>query len=191
MAQCGGISADILIDCDNPPIAGTKDTLYLFNLDGVDFTYNTTGITPQKIVDGITLPSGQTLFKIEGRNNSITASAELVKGTYFDSYQHNVGFAAFDITPETKAQIEKMVQSGNLCAIVENANRSATGNTAFEIYGITNGLEVLTGVRNVLENDGIYVLQLGSSELVKEPHLPFSVFDTDYATTLAMIEALL
>jgi len=191
MAQCGGISADILIDCDNPPVGGTSDVLYLFNLDGATFTYDTTGILPHKIVDGISLASGQTLFKVEGRNNSITAGVELVKGQYFDSYQHNVGFAAFDITPETKAQIEKMVQSGNLVAIVGNNNRSATGNTAFEIYGITNGLEVLTSVRNVIENDGIYVLQLGSGELAKEPHLQFSVFDTDYATTLAMLEALL
>lgn len=193
MAACDGISASILQNCSNPPVAGTGDVLYLINREDIDVvTLDTTGIDPHAIVTDITLLSGKLAYKVEGRNNSNVAGSELQKGTYFDSYQHNVSFVAFDITPATKAQIEKMVQRGDLIAIVENNNRSATGNTAFEMYGYASGLDVLTQTRNTGDTDsqGSYMIALGSPEVSKEPHLPYSVFDTDYATTKALLEAL-
>jgi len=194
MALCDGISASITQNCDTPPIAGTADILYLINRSDIDvFTLDTTGIGPQAIVTNLTLLSGKAAYMVEGRNNSNVAGYELVKGTYFDSYQHNVSFVAFDNSPAVKAQIEKMVQRGDLIAIVENNFRGATGNAAFELYGYTSGLEVLTATRNTGDADSqaSHMIALGSPDLSKEPHLPYSVFDTSYATTKALLQGLL
>jgi hypothetical protein len=155
MSTCTGITASILINCDQPLVSGTKDTLYLINKEDIDSllfdSIITTGIN--KAVSSINLFSGKNIYKIEGRNNSNEPSSTLKKGRYFDTYEHQVSFKIFSNSPAIKSDIESMVQRGNLIAIVENNYRGAGEVAAIELYGYGCGLEVTEGSRNVNDVD--------------------------------------
>jgi hypothetical protein len=194
MSVCGGITQSILLNCATPPVSGTADKLYLINRSDIASTvFNTTGLGSHKIIESITLNSGASAFYVEGRNNSNEPNQSLKKGRYFDSYVHGLRFKPFDNAAYVKDQIELMVQRGDLVAIVENNFGGSAGNSKFEAYGYDGGLEVMEAGRNPLDQDtqGAYDILLQTPEESGEPHLPYSVFITDTATTRAMLEGLL
>lgn len=195
MSACLGITANILLNCDNPPVTGVSDTLYLINRDDIDsITFDTLQTTgSNKLVTSINMLTNKYAYKIEGRNNSHEPSSTLRKGRYFDSYEHQVSFKIFDNSPEIKSQIESMVQRGNLVAIVENNYRGQGSVAAFEMYGYQSGLEVAETSRNANEADtqGGYALTLKTPEQQGEGHLPYSILSTDYASTKQLLEGLL
>lgn len=206
MSTCLGITQSILIDCNNPPVAGTVDRLVLINKDDIQtITYDNAydpdqTSNPTTVVRNIALNSGAMAYVVEGRNNSIEAQATIKKGRYFDTFEHQVMFKIFSNSAYIKKQIEAMLQKGNLVAVVENNFRGANGDAAFEVYGLTSGLEVTEGTRNVTDQDtqGGYALTLKTSEQQGEPKLPVSlvatvqqVGDDPYAATKTLVDGLL
>ena len=195
MAICAGISTDIVLQCDTPPVAGVADVMYLINkadIDTVTFD-NTNPTAANKLVTDITLKAGKFAYKVEGRNNSHEPSSLLRKGRYFDTFEHQVMFKIFDNSPAIKTQIENMVQRGDLVAIVENNFRGVGDVAAFEILGYGSGLEVTeqTRVTNDQDTQGGYSITLKTGDQQGEPHLPYSLLDTNYATTVTLLEGLL
>jgi hypothetical protein len=189
--DCAQISSDILVNCDYPLFTGVKDRLFLFNFsDFEDATLTRNGVNTQ-IIEDIILASGAVGYTIEGQNNSIMPKQAFVKGTYSSKWDHEVGFIAWSLSPTVKDQVEKLGK-GRVVAIVENNYKGDTGNAAYEIYGLDCGLILETAERdpNNQETDGGFQITLKSSERSKEPHLPASVFITDYATTKALVESL-
>ncbi|UPT66884.1 MAG: hypothetical protein M0D57_21055 [Sphingobacteriales bacterium JAD_PAG50586_3] len=174
---------------------GTKDNLYLINRDEIDdITFETilpTGLN--RLVISMTLLASKYIYKIEGRNNSNEPSATLRKGRYFDTYEHKVAFKVFDNGPETKSQLESMIQKGNLVAVIENNYRGGGDTSAFEIYGFNAGLEITECSRVINDNDtqGAYSLVLKTPEQQGEPHLPYSLLAGDYTGTKVMLNGLL
>jgi hypothetical protein len=195
MSACTGITASILINCDEPLVVGTKDVLYLVNRDEIDdIAFET--ILPtgsNRLVISMTLIASKYIYKIEGRNNSNEPSSALRKGRYFDTYEHKVAFKVFDNSPETKSQLESMVQKGNLVAIIENNYRGGGDTSAFEIYGFNAGLEITECSRVINDNDtqGAYSLVLKTPDQQGEPHLPYSMLAGDYTATKVMLNGLL
>jgi hypothetical protein len=195
MSACTGITASILINCDEPLVVGTKDVLYLVNRDEIDdIAFET--ILPtgsNRLVISMTLVASKYIYKIEGRNNSNEPSSTLRKGRYFDTYEHKVAFKVFDNSPETKSQLESMVQKGNLVAIIENNYRGGGDTSAFEIYGFNAGLEITECSRVINDNDtqGAYSLVLKTPDQQGEPHLPYSMLAGDYTATKVMLNGLL
>jgi len=192
MSQCGRISANVLIDCDDPMIGGTKDLLYLINIDDwLDATITRNGSNSQ-IIEGVTLPSSTVAYKFEGKNNSLEPKSMLAKGRYYELYDHEIVFKAFNNSPTVKQQIEALAK-GKYVAIVENNHQGDEGNAAFEVYGDESGLELAESERIVTDTDsqGAYTLTLRTSEYAREGHLPATFFLTDYATTKALVVGLL
>jgi hypothetical protein len=195
MSACTGITASILINCDEPLVVGTKDVLYLVNRDEIDdIAFET--ILPtgsNRLVISMTLFASKYIYKIEGRNNSNEPSSTLRKGRYFDTYEHKVAFKVFDNSPETKSQLESMVQKGNLVAIIENNYRGGGDTSAFEVYGFNAGLEITECSRVINDNDtqGAYSLVLKTPDQQGEPHLPYSMLAGDYTATKVMLNGLL
>jgi hypothetical protein len=194
MSACTGITASILINCDQPLVVGTKDILYLINKDEIDLigfdSLSPTGIN--RLVISINLFEDKFIYKIEGRNNSNEPSATLRKGRYFDTFEHKISFKVFDNSPETKSQIETMIQKGNLIAIIENNYRGSGDTSAFEIYGYNAGLEIVECSRVINDNDtqGAYSLALKTPEQQGEPHLPYSYLVGDYIATKSALNSL-
>lgn len=195
MSACTGITASILINCDQPLVVGTKDILYLINRDDIDnFIFDSTLYSgSNRLVISLNLISSRYIYKIEGRNNSNEPSSVLRKGRYFDTYEHKISFKVFGNGPEIKSQLESMIQAGNMVAIIENNYRGPADASAFEIYGYNAGLEIVECSRVINDNDtqGAYSIVLKTPEQQGEPHLPYSLLVGDYAATKEMLNNLL
>lgn len=185
---CGKINANIKKDCEVPLQMGTRDLAKIINFsDIVSIVYDSTN---KAQVKDIVLASGKTAFEIDGFKNSIRPLTGLEDGTYFKRHNHSVEILGFDISIDTKEQLNAGIE-GRYVVITENYFQGTAGESAFEIYGLTAGLEITALDRNPndAETQGAFHIMF-STPLNKEPKLPNAFFDTDYATTKAIFDAL-
>lgn len=189
--ECAKITQGVAVNCTNPVQGGTKDNLYLFNYSDIEDAVVTRNGQNTQIIENIVLASGVVGYRFEGQNNSNVPKVAMVKGAYSNSFDHEVNFKIFDLTPTIKSELEKM-SKGRLVAIVENYYKGTTGNAAFEIYGLDSGLilESLERDASNADTQGMYDVTLKSSEKSREQHLPASFFITSYAATKAIVEGL-
>lgn len=189
MAVCGKISSNILADCDDPLQTGTIDRAIVINLEDIEsVAYNATN---KMIVEDIVLKPGKVAYQIDGINNSIMPKATMIQQTFAKVYDHIVKMIGFDISPATKENLEFM-KYGKFVTICENVFKGASGNSAFEIYGINVGLEItiLEKDPNNLDTQGGFDFTFATNKN-KEPKMPLTFFDTNYTTTKSLIDALL
>ena len=190
-SACGGITVGAPYDCNTPIVPGVNQRLILGNQgDIASVTYDLVITT---LIKDITLKTGKACYVFEGVRQSLTPQYELVPGTITVGYLHTVNFLAFDISQEAKDNYEKMAL-GKLFAVIENKNALGNANSVFEVYGIQVGLEAgaITRIPADTETGGAFTISLITPEAEgKEPKMPQSWWDTDYATTLAKVEALL
>lgn len=191
MSTCGDITANIAVNCLNPIQGGTEDVLYLINRSDWDDAAITYNVSNTELIENIVLASGKVAFTYAGVNQSIKPKAEMVKGEYTTFYNHEINFKVFDVSPASKEQLE-LLAKGQMVAIVQNKYKGTGGNAAFEVYGSDSGLECSQNIREISGGDsgGAFDLILKSNEVSLEPHLPKTVFITDYATTKTLVEGL-
>lgn len=192
MSNCGRIASGVSRNCDQPLVGGVSDELILINkADIVDYDENASN---SQIIEAINMVSSpQTrAYKFEGFKNSTEPQSDLSPATFLNGWKHQVLFRVFDNTPATKAIIDGMA-NGTFVAIVKNNNQGVDGNAVYELYGRFVGLELIAGstIKNDPDTQGAYVLTLATAEGEKEPKLPATLFDTDLATTAAMVQSLL
>ena len=189
--QCGAISAGLEPDCDFPLMGGAYETLVLMNFADIDSV--TRSSTNKQIIEAITFgTTTDKAYEYKGKNESLEPQTALVKQRYSDSYDHEVMFIIFLNTPVAKQQIEAMV-GGKLVAIVQNKHKNSDGDTSYEVYGLGVGLYVMELSRIVVDADtqGAYKIILRTPDNSKEANLPNPFFKTDYATTKALVDALI
>ena len=128
-------------------------------------------------------------FLFQGSNTSVTPTANGVKKKYSFRFDHKIEFLVFNTGSATKKNLEALA-SGRVVAIIEHLNKIS--DSTFEIYGLDVGLilTVLTDDPNNADNEGAYAITIGSPDGFKEPHMPATFYDTDYATTRARLEEL-
>lgn len=190
MSVCAAISANMLIDCLNPLIGGVKDRLILLNrLDVASLTRNSTN---QQILEAVTKASGKVGYLYEGQKSSIDVKTALVAKKYSVGFSHDITFRVFSNDANTKKQIEALAR-GEVVAFLENNFRGVAGNSSFEMYGWGIGLVVsaLESNKSDADTQGAYVITLTAPPDKMEPHLPETLFITDYATSLAVFNGLL
>ena len=96
MSLCGELSANVLIDCDNPLVGGANDRLILINkADWDDATITRNGSNNQLIENIAFVSGGVVAYQFEGKNNSVEPRAALVKQRYAEVYDHEVIFKIF------------------------------------------------------------------------------------------------
>ena len=189
MSVCSGIAAGATYSCDSPIQPGVNPRIWLANKDDITgFTYGSN----TSLVTGITMASTKTFYVYQGFRQSVEPSVEFVPGALAIGYDHILNFSVFDISSTQKVNLQKMALN-KIVAIVENANATGNGDSVFEIFGAGNGLEVtaLTRLSRDADTMGSFSITLKTSDNEgKESKLPLSLWSTDYATTLALIEAL-
>lgn len=189
MPICGKINANILFDCLNPIIGGVEAKIRIYNREDIA-GYVRNAVNPQ-IIEGITMVVDGAVarkgFLYEGINASVKPKMEMVRKEYGNRYDHIVDFIVFKKGSAAKAQLAKLA-NGSSVAVIENVSKS--GDTSFEVFGTDVGLELksLTSDANDSATEGAFVLQLGSPENVKEPHMPATLFVTSYAATKTMLD---
>lgn len=185
---CGRLGANIALDCTNPLQAGTRDRAIVINFnDIIGRTYAADGCT----LEALTLASGAIGYYIDGQKNSIAPKSTMVARTFTNMFDHEVTMKGFDISPETKVQVNELKDS-RVVIITENYYQGSGGNAAFEVYGLTVGLVAVEIERdpNSEETEGAFHFKF-MTDTNKEPKTANTLFDTDYATTKAIVDALL
>lgn len=192
MAVCGNITANLGFNCPTPLVSGTRDRMWIMDHAEYELATKTFAVGNAMVLTDVVLAGIATAFYVEGKNNSNAPSFALVKQTYGDVYDHMVNFLGFDLTNAAKEALDTFV-GGRYVVAIENSFKGATGESAFELLGAGSGMEIKVFTRDALNNDnqGAYVINLGTPEIGKEAHMPYAIFDTDYATTRAMLEGLL
>lgn len=187
---CGIIDAGIDVNCENPLQAGTEDILVLLNRKQIATI--TKNISNKQIVEDIIMESAALGYAFKGQNNSIAPKYSMVKGRYYRHWSHEVNFIAFNVSPAAKKVVED-AKDADLTAIIYNKYKGEDGDSAFEIYGLYAGLKSETIERDVTnpETQGAFAILLKSdADRGLEPFQPQTLFNTDYATTLAIVEGL-
>lgn len=185
---CGELSADISKSCTNPLQAGTRDRGIVINFEDI--------LAPVYAADGetvvdLTLSSGAVGYVIDGQNNSIEPKCSMVEQGFNNMFDHEVMMKGFDISPATKNQVNSM-KDGRFVIITENYFRGASGDAAFEVYGLTTGLELTEIERdaNSEETQGAFHFKFFTKKN-KEAKVAATFYLTDYTTTKALVDALL
>jgi len=190
-SACGGITVGAAYDCNTPIVPGVNQRLILGNQG--DIATILFDVVKPTLIKDITLKTGKAAYAFDGVRQSLTPQYELIPGTVTVGYLHTVNFLAFDISQAAKDNYEKMAL-GKLFAVIENKNALGNGDSVFEVYGLQVGLEAsaITRIPADTETGGAFTISLTTPEAEgKEPKMPQSWWDTDYATTLAKVEALL
>jgi hypothetical protein len=182
---CGAISSSLTADCDTPVQSGTQDRIWIWNFN--DIAGYTTNATNKMIVEAITMVATKTGFTLDGYNNSNMPNYTLVQGTFVNNWDHTVNAKIFNISAETKENLEGM-KDGLFVVAYENVNKGEDGELAFEICGLDAGLKMtaLTRDPNNADTQGAFDITF-STPKNKEKYMPRTIFDTDYATSLAII----
>lgn len=189
MFICKSISNNINFDCNFPMQSGTKDKGYIINFNDVlDVIYNASN---KMIVEEIVLKPNAIIYYVDGRNNSIMPTFNLIKNAFTDVFDHIVNVKGFDISPEAKENLQGSV-SGLFIFIAENNFKGSTGNSAFEVYGLNSGLEItlLTRDANNTDTQGAFDITFSTNKN-KEPFIPKNIFIVSYEATKLYIETLL
>lgn len=189
---CGDISAGLSFDCDNPLQSGAEDRLILMNRE--DYLNATITVDPSnsQIITDIVLPVGKLAYVYQGKNNSNVPKYEMIKQAFAEVYNHEINFKAFQVDPTAKKELENLAKA-SVVAIVENKFKGSSGNSAFEVYGAGAGLNATQILRELQNADtqGAFDCIIKSDENSYEPNMPKTLWNTDYATTKAIVDALL
>jgi hypothetical protein len=174
--------------CGQSATAGLEDDIILLNFDDVDKGESTvTG----NIISTILMKSSDKkgfIFTSYGKSFN-DSGATFTKGTYRNTWTHNVMLRIFTKSEDAKKFVNAMAEGSKLIAIVKNKEAGSEGDVKYEAYGWDNGLTLNEGTASVNMDDGIvYSLNIGSEDTAQEGSLPKSVL---YAAGLAATESAL
>ena len=176
-------SRPVCADDGTPLKSGTMPRLFLFNLTEVLSATEST--TTPNLLTAITMATNTVSYVFEGYKQDVKPTQEfVVPGNGGTMFKHAVNFIVYDITQLQKNNLQRMAK-GRFVAIVENKGKN---DESFEVYGLGSGMEIVPGVaRDTNANGGGYIISLATPEVESEPMLPQTLFTTDYATTLALV----
>ena len=139
------------------------------------------------------MKSGKAFFEFQGINETIKAQNSLVRSALSNTYNQQVDFSVFEVDNASLLNLQAMAFKPQT-AIVFGVNDSSLGNGIFRLYGAQAGLDLGTDeqIHGDAETGGAQVCQLVTPDSGRaETQKPPVIWNADYATTLALIEALL
>lgn len=181
----------VAAECNTNATAGLEDEVILLNFADVNKASST--VSDDNIISSIVMHTGKTGFEFETFGKAYDeAGATFVKGTYRNTWQHNLPLRIFVKNENAKKFVNEFGAGAKIIAIVKNKEAGTDGEVKYEAYGWDNGMELNESTNTVAMTDGVvYTLTVGSSDTAQEGSLPKTVFDTDLTTTEEMIDALL
>lgn len=179
------ISNDITTNCSNPIYAGLEPLGYIINRADIKSVVEADGI-----VSSLVLETGKKAFRIQqmGQQPFNGTSSEMQEGDVMNTFNKVVGFIILDNGPTIAEDVIRPMANGEFVIIIENKYRVDASKNAFEIIGLDKGAKATAITQNKYENNAGWQCELTESET---PNASKFVWDTDYDTTKAMLEALL
>jgi hypothetical protein len=188
---CGEIVIGSAPDLCNPPAGGTEAVAYVWNYSDLEsITYQDDD--PEKPITAITMKAGKNVYKFTGLNQAFLKSEDFARSasTGIGRFKHKHTLVIYERAQEQKNNI-KNLGNARIMAVLVNRGQD---DDKFELAGMDVGMELQAGeIRNAYANDGFFVLNMATpeGEVENEGGPMHTVFNTDLATTEAMLEALL
>ena len=194
MAYDDKITANIAFSYNDRPLKGLDGgSAILVNYDEIDFA--TTPRTDLAEISAFTLKAGgsagfeiQWYKELASTGVVYTPNAEAVDG-FTQSFIGRMSNAS-----SANATIAKELKDGRYLVIVETKYKGAddeAGQSAYKIYGFDSGLKLSEMTYNSQEEEGGVLFTLSTPEGMSERFPYITLYDTDYATTAALVTALL
>jgi len=190
LSPCGLATMNILADPCKVPVGGQEVTVRLFNRS--EITGYTYAAGNSYIVENMTMASTKKGFRYKGLMNTNNFKTDMVELKFTKMYQTTGDLLLFTNNGQTIKEMDSALAKGDLVAIVENKAKGTDGDAAFDIHGIEVGLTARKISRDPSSTDsqGAWVISLGPPKDQYESKPPLKFWDTDYATTLAALDAI-
>lgn len=180
----GNLTADILFDCANAPVGGIEQNVVLINKDDIDVANTTIDATNRILLTNLQLKAGKTGFLLTGVKQSSGKAWELVKKENApDKFKHTFSGVIFNPSAANKQQADGLSKGAKYIAVVEQVWKGTDSADAFEVLGMTSGLELMTMTNSSKENDNMIMFELASSDGFEETTMPRTLLDVTYAAT--------
>jgi hypothetical protein len=180
----GVISANIDEDCDSPRVIGYEDTAVIVNRSDIDWTAVTFNSSNKRIVEAFALVSGKVPYVIHNPrlSNPSFNGTQTALNADTRNYTKTLQFYYKGIGGEAAANVVEPLAKGEYVAILQRKDH--VGDGSFQIFGLQNGIYATEQVQD--ETTGYWLMTMA----IDEPYAETSLFNTDYATTKAMFDAL-
>ena len=177
------LSADILKNCDENPVAGLEVNILLFNKSDIDYSGLIYDATNDLLVTTFKLLTGKVGFLLEGVKQSNSAMEELVKKDYANQWKHVVRGVILNPTVENRKALETLMTGSEFVAVVEKKWKGDADEDAFILLGLDSGLTGASATWDSKESDGVEVFEMTSEDGFEEPKRARNILETDYTTT--------
>jgi hypothetical protein len=191
MPDCTGhLTANIIFDCANAPVGGIEQNVVLINKDDIDVTSITTDTANGLVVTALELIGSAQGYRLTGVKQSNGKAWELVKKENApDKFKHTFSGVIFNPSAENKQQAAALAKGSKYVAIIEQVWKGEDSKDAFEILGLTSGLEIATMTNSSKENDNMIMFELTSADGFEEATMPKNFLLTaGYTATKAAFE---
>ena len=185
--NCTDIAAGLTAAvCGQAPVPNSFGDVIIGNWEDIDKANCTVA---NNIISEIVLKADKLAYVFNTFEDSVGGVATFNKGTYFNTFQHDVMLRVFTKTELAKAFVNNAMYA-RVFVILRNKDID-TGKVKYELYGWDAGLEMTAAVADISMPDSVvYDMTFGSSDNAKEGSLPKSIYVTSEAATDAMVEAL-
>jgi hypothetical protein len=186
--NCTDLTANITAAlCGKVAVSGTGAKVVLINYEDIDRILST---EVANVITSLKLNGTKKGVLFTSHEDSTVGDVSLKKGTYVDTFVHNLNLRIFVKNEDTKKFVNDLAMA-KIVAVVENKELGNAGDVKYEVYGWNSGLEAseITGTTELA--DGIvYNVKIGTSDKSTEGTLPKSFFVTDAAATKLAFDAL-
>lgn len=182
MGCLDGITKDVASTCENQPVAGVEIKAWVGNRLEAGFTFDVTNLSK---ITAVQMISGAKLWVLTGVKKLLNPGTSLVVAEdRADRYTHKFNFQGFEFTAEDVENIDAL---SDLFIIVQMIDKVSGGDGTFRAFGVKNGLYKTALEWTANDIDGALPVEMASQEGAGEDYPWWTVLNTDYATTLAML----
>jgi len=186
MSCLDGVAANIASTCATQPSGGLEVTAYILNREDVAITYD---VTNELLITGMVNAATKKAYSITGVKKLLNAGSDIViADDRANKYSHYFNFQQFEFDSDAVLNVDNI---DDVVIIVETRDETTDGDGMFRVYGAKFGLWKSTDTHRANDINGVRNLELTSLPGQEEPWSRYVFFDTDYATTLAEVVALL
>ena len=181
----GKITANIVLDCENTPVAGLETNIVIINKDDIDYANCTFDPVITTRQTALKLFAGKVGFSISGVKQSNQKSSELAPVENMpNKWKHEYVGQIFNNSAENKMQLANLGLGGKYVVVIEQLWKGVANKDAFEVLGYKSGLILTESKNSSIAGDNTWSLKLSSEAKYEEPKPPYTLLQANsYAAT--------
>jgi hypothetical protein len=188
LGECNiGLGGNFAKICGYKPKSGLKKKWY-GNVSDID-KEATILINRGTKITTLVLKLGAKLYPVLGNDKTNGLKSAGVVGDYSNGFAHTDVVNILYRGENERERVQEIVDGARIFSIVEKVDGGENGELAFEIAGFESGMLFNAYENDFIANSGVATLTVATKEGEEEGTDAKLFQDTDYATTLAFLEA--